>query len=389
VAKSRNFIELNGRRYDAITGQLWRDAGTNKIITRSIETTTPGKVINDVVGPKAGTSLLQYEKTKINHQLPSKVKSIVKPVQPEVAFSPISVSRSVHQLKAHPPEKTKTLSRAGVHKPGPSNSKALVHVRSPIDSAFDSVKLKTTKLPKRIDPLRLSKARTIEPSHMVSHFNPDKITENHKPTITSLPVHKPRTTTSSGAKPRAIDAVYHANPYQRHLEKVMQQAHSHEQPPVVLKRHGHKKHRWLTILIISLVVLSAGGVLLTKNLSVIEIDLASTHAGFKAKLPSYQPAGFSLIDHLQASYDQVVLLYHTRTDGRNYSVSQQISNWDSQTLQNYIDSTGKSVQSWQNRGITLYKYGNQLTWVSGETWYQITNHASLSNQQMLAIAESF
>jgi hypothetical protein len=293
----------------------------------------------------------------------------------------------VHHLKAHLPEKTKTLARLGVHKPGPSSTKALVRVHAPVDSAFTVIKQKPAKLSKRIDPNRLNRAKSIEPSYLVRHFNPDKVSEIHKTIIKPLPVRKQALNSQPLTTSQAIDAVRQPKPNQRRFEKIMQQAHSHEQAPVSLKRHGHKKRR-LTILVVALLVMLSGGILLARNLPGIDINLASMHAGFTAKLPGYEPTGFSLIDHIKASYDQVTLTYHTSTNGRNYSVSQQVSNWDSQTLVNFINSTGEPMQSWQNHGNTIYKYGDHLTWVSGGVWFQIINHANLNDQQLLKIAGS-
>lgn len=386
MVKSGNIIELNGQRYDAKTGQLI----SGDIKTSSSQTSNAkvsGKIINDIVRPFAN-SLLSTKSKKITSTQPQDKAKTGSALSKTIAVPSQTLKpRGVHQLKAHLPEKTKTLARLGVHKPGPSSAKALVRVHAPVDSAFMVIKQKSAKLSKRIDPNRLSRARSIEPSYLVRHFNPDKVSETHKTIIKPLPVRKQALDNHSLTTPQAIDAVHRLKPNQRHFEKVMQQSRSHEQALVPSKRHSHKKRR-LTILIVALLVILSGGILLVRNLPGIDINLASMHAGFTAKLPSYNPTGFSLIDHIDASYDQVTLTYHTRTDSRNYSVSQQVSNWDSQTLVNFITSTGEPMQSWQNQGNTIYKYGNHLSWVSGGIWFQIINHAGLSDQQLLKIAGS-
>lgn len=378
MEKSRNIIEINGKRYDAVTGQLLGNAITKK-------PASTGKAINDVVR-SAHKPLIETGTKASTKQLQRKIKADVVRVQPAKPAPVRKVSpRQAHHLNAHTPEKTHTLARMGVHKPAPSNPKALVRVHAPVDSVFVLSKQKPTKFTHKVDSDRLSRAKSATPNNLVHHFNTSETGEKHRYTAVSLPSHKTNSSTQPVSLTSTTDG-FSAKPHQNQFERAIQLARSHEQPPVPLKRHYPKKHHWLVVSIISLMILAIGGFLVIQNLYTIDIGLASMHADFTAKLPGYQPTGFSLIGHIQATYDQVILTYHTHTDSRNYSISQQVSNWDNQTLKSFIDSTGQPIQSWQKLGITFYKYGSHLTWVSGGVWYLITDHANLSNQQLLNIA---
>lgn len=389
MAKSPSTIELNGKRYDAITGRLLATDAIKKPVKKTTEPSLPKvKVFNDIVRPAGSLPTSQHYKTIISQHLHSPAKPSINSPVPKSTLVVAKSHHAAHHLKAHTPEKAKTLTRLGVHKPGPSNPKALVRVQTPVKSSFSAIKQKSTKYSQQIDMVRLDRVRAIEPNHLVRHFTPHQAVEGLKTTVKQLGVHKPVDSDQLTAATPLVDGVLRVKPHQRRFEQAIEQAHSHEEPPFDLGGQGSRRRRWKIAAIISLAVILVGAFLTVKNMSDIDISLASMHAGFTAVLPTYQPVGFSLVGHIQASYDQVTLIYHTQTGSSNYEISQQVSNWDSQTLVNFINSTGQPLKSWQNLGNTLYKYSNHLTWVSGGIWYQITDHANLSDQQLISIAGS-
>jgi hypothetical protein len=209
-----------------------------------------------------------------------------------------------------------------------------------------------------------------------------------KPTLAKLSVNKPKSVASAPPSAASTDIAYHAKPSKPIFDRALASARSHEQPPVKPKARHHTS-RTLTILAVFVAIMAGGGWLAIVKMPDINIELASLHADFSAKLPSFTPAGFAPSNHMQATYDNVTVTYQSTPPGESYIITEQVSNWDNQTLQNYINSTGLSSQSLQNLGNTFYKYGNHFAWVNGGVWYQITNHASLTSQQLLKIASSF
>jgi hypothetical protein len=146
--------------------------------------------------------------------------------------------------------------------------------------------------------------------------------------------------------------------------------------------------RSVTLIVAVVAVIVIGGFVFTQNVPQIATRLASLHAGFAVSLPSYQPAGFAFIDHVQASPGEATVSYRSTTDNGEFSIAQQTSNWNDKTLHAYVASTGLASQVWQDRGRTVYLYGSDMSWVSNGIWYQINNHAGLSPTQLLDIATS-
>ncbi len=137
-----------------------------------------------------------------------------------------------------------------------------------------------------------------------------------------------------------------------------------------------------------LVVLTAGGLFAKQHLSTLAVQLAATRSGVEAKLPGYEPAGFSLSGPVEYSAGQIALSYQSNTDDRNFKIVQKNSDWNSQALlENFIQESNKQFQTIQDKGKTIYIYaGNNATWVSGGIWFQVEGESSLNTDQLLRIA---
>lgn len=359
---NENVIEFNGKRYDAITGEL-----LGKSHAEVAEPLAPPKVarrtIDGVVRKKPAHQHTQdsFEKTKITVSAPVKIRT-----------------KPAHQagriLKPHRPEPTKTLMRRAVHKPA-TTIKPAIKPQSPAEvmaKPMSAIAVKHSV--HHVDPLRKHRATQTPKSHAVRRF----AAGSAHPHI-ALPVHqKPaveqviRPQPSPLAKPDIFEAaIAHAN--------------SHEQPALKHPSRKHHKKRKIALMITGFVaLLTLGGFLTYLNMSAIELKIASINAGFSAQLPAYSPTGYELTD-IKNRPGQITL--HFRSGDRTYQVTQQPTDWNSQTLGDSIIADASS-QPLQVNGRTVYVYEGIASWVSGGVRYDITGNANFSADELAAIAGS-
>lgn len=121
----------------------------------------------------------------------------------------------------------------------------------------------------------------------------------------------------------------------------------------------------------------------------LNLRLASSQAGFAAEMPGYQPAGYRFSGPVSYQAGKVTLNFKSNTDDRGYSIQQEVSNWNSQSLQeNFLASQNKTFEIQQEAGRTIYLYDSgKATWVNGGIWYQLDG-SSLSPDQLMRIASS-
>lgn len=138
-------------------------------------------------------------------------------------------------------------------------------------------------------------------------------------------------------------------------------------------------------------ILLLGGFFAYQYMPNIAMRVAASKAGFSARLPGYQPSGFSLQRPLKHSPGRVTASYKDPKGDRQFQLIQRSSTWNSETLlDNVVTASNQPYQTYQNKGNTIYIYGDSnATWVSGGVWYQIEGGVALSSDQLLRIANSF
>jgi hypothetical protein len=356
-------IEINGRKYDALTG----------LPLGAIHKPITGKVISDIAKP-------HHKPAPVMHPTQPSVAAAKKPATTSKAKA---TARPIGHLKAHKPEAAKTLVRFAVKKPQPSSSKAFVRVHTPIGSSAVTQHHTTHKPVLRADSDRLARSRMAPASHLIQHFSKESA-HPIVPNVAPIKVKSPEVGHSIATTNTK------RSPQQEQFEQALRSATSHNQK--ILRRPRQHlvrfSNRFVAVSVGVIAIIIIGGFVLTQNMPQIDVHLASMHAGFQAQLPSYQPAGFAFMSHVQAATDKIVLSYHSTTDERQFSIAQQVSTWSDHTLHAYVASTGQPLLTTQDNGHNVYLYGNHLTWVNNGVWYQITNHADLSYPQLLNIATS-
>ena len=182
------------------------------------------------------------------------------------------------------------------------------------------------------------------------------------------------------------------------FNEALRTATSHQQKSPYSKPKLHHRaakkigvsSRVISLGAISLAILLLIAVVAFKNVPNASMRLAASKAGFQASLPVYTPSGFGMSGQIQASPGAVTVSFRSHSDARNFEVSQKTSNWTSESLlSSYVASASKTYQTIQDKGKTIYLYGQgNATWVNGGVWYKVTGNAQLDNDQIVSIANS-
>lgn len=353
MTKKSDIIELNGKHYDARTGQLL----ASPIQQPKLESTQAKKITVTEHKPKA---------SKISHQ---------------------AAHHSVPaDTKHRRTERPKTLMRHAVKKPAAPKQKTTEHP------------LKRHATPRlKPDPSRLERAQKTAKHQAVSRFGvSSKITAASteypavKPVITELPVQpEPQFHTPVQA---TAPQPSHENTFQHMLD----QANSHTQPrhkrPTRRQHVSYKLGVSTRVINFSAAVLSAVlliGFFAYQNLPNLSMRLAAQRSGVAAQMPGYQPAGFGLSGPIEYGRGQITLDFRSHSDERQFRISQHATAWDNHALlEEYLDPTQETYQTLQYQGKTVHIYNQGATWVHNGVWYEVDNKARLSNDQLLRLAAS-
>lgn len=388
-----NTIDINGKRYDAQTGALLGDSPVSSIVAARRHATHQGRVIDGFVKKKPSHAAAKTAAPTVKSGtlvVPNSKVTIPKSAAPKM-MEPVkkkpNVTRTVAKTAAlRQPEKAKTLMRSVVHKPEVAMKKA-IKTQKPSEIAAAPVSELTPQLKKAahiVDDKRLSRARQTDRSTYVRRFS--TLQQNY-------PVSHPRA--AAVAAPRATVQVAAPAPIASEkpqnskaadlFEAAIANAHSHEQPKVKAKRNTRQKFVGITAGVAAFLVLS--GFIAYTNMSNIEVKLASVRVGFSVQLPNYAPTGYALTGGVQAKSSVATATY--RSGDSSYTLRQQTSDWDSQTLyDNVVAISSEQHEKLSASGQTIYVYGHNAAWVNGGVLYSIKTDGNISSQEILSIASS-
>jgi len=380
----KNIIELNGKRYDALTGSLLgkstaapmhKPAGTfvghrGRFIDGFVK--TPKRVGGSVTQSPAFIS--------------------VQPAPEKVTHAKSRSHAPAKHLPAHRPEHTKTLMRSVVSRPQIIR-KPLIKTQAPAEMMPAPIATIVPKLSaSQVNPGRLERAQDVKKSETIKKFNPgERATALARATVTTParphPAISPATNrATTGTASRAI--VPAAKP--DIFETAIARATSHEQPQPTQtgkRRHGQRRLINMTAGIAAVLIIT--GFVGYLNAPNIELRIASLQAGFHASLPSYEPVGYAMARSISTHNNQVAVRFNSG-NGTSFKLTQQPSSWDSSTLyDNLIATTNTAHQTIESNGRTIYMFGNtNAAWVNSGVLYQIIGTAELSNNQVSQIAAS-
>jgi hypothetical protein len=385
VSKTNNFIELNGKRYDAVTG-AFLGSGSQPVSSKPLAHTVKpaanhGMVMDGIKPPKS-----------VVHHV-----ALASHPHPETG-----VAHHIKPIAHHKPQHAKTLRRDIVKQPSITPQKPL-KLQAPTDliQHKPGVLALTPKLSSDIiDPARAGRSLDVPRSPKIERFR--KLpTPRQSATTTLSPIRPSHRPVESFSRAPARVAPRHVLPIQQSkdddiFEQAIAYARSHEQPSPAphhavhkTKRTNNRKHKRLVGAFASVLMLAfLGGFIFWQNRADIELQLASARSGVPASMPAYKPSGYA-VKGLTYSPGTVTIGFGTTT-GSSFNVVQKTSNWDSETLlQNYVATSGQAYNAYSAAGRTVYVYGDgNATWVNGGIWYQVNDNGQLDKDQIINLATS-
>lgn len=357
----QNFIEINGKKYDALTGKLIQSSGSSSIAKKSV------KLVANGIGV---------------------VDGFVKPPR-----------RSDHRSAVHPANKSlqrsQTLMRKSVQKPS-------MITTSKIDSkpAFTKSKLgasikrvqsaQEVKRSPQIQKYGQQSLRNTEIHAKPAGTKPQLITNKSISQLSKAPIESSKVAPSAPQRSMASRKL---------IEAAMANSNSHNEPQAkIIKAKKRSKiarklgvsTRLVTVSSGALAVVLLFGFFAVQNVPNVSMKVASTRAGLDARMPGYRPSGFSFKGPINYSPGRVSVAYASNSDEREFEIVQSNSNWNSDALlSNFVVAEGKQYQTYQDRGRTLYIYdGSNATWVDNGIWYQIDGQSGMTTDQLIRIASS-
>lgn len=399
---SDDVIELNGKRYDALTGAL-----LGKSHTKPVPAPTTGRVIDGFIRPSHPAVKHAPRKPEkkpepvaakkpVHHGAPAVHHEVKHDPKPIPATPKHEAPRAHHThthpapkiIAAHQPQHTKTLMRRAVHKPD-THLKPAIKPQAPAEMMArpDSSMVRHKHSVTTVDPTRQERADRIARHsgvrrfHSGSHAGASATAALHSGTVEHVPViavktaPQPQAHAAHPAKPAHVDI----------FEAAMSHANSHEHAK-------HKKHRAHRRLINTLAVVGAflviGGFITYLSMPAIELRVASMQAGFSVSRPAYVPTGYAMENGVQRDGGTVSMSF--RSGDSRFTITQQASDWNSQTLLDNTLALSGEHDTVQKNGQTIYVYGDgaNASWVNGGVRYDVHGNAQLSKDEIATIATS-
>jgi hypothetical protein len=410
VGKKGTIIELNGKRYNALTGELLKHIPeTAKTTTAPAAKPRPyggepsAAAVKSMDGFFKPVAASAVHKKPVSHAVAPRTSVVAAKPQPaaqKAAKKPVmDVQRPggvgiVH----HAPKKSQTLMRSTVRRPEPSirrKTKVTSHTHALV--AQPEIRIVKKLSHPKIDPKRVQRSSTVPQSELIHRFAAPAAlpVAAPKPQL-ALNMAAVRPVYASTPAAHAVSAPMDGASSMDVFERALQRANSHVDEPISKPRKGGTKRRKsglgkraLSMSTAALALLVLFGFIAFQNQANLTVRYASNKAGFSASLPAYKPAGYS-VGKFTYSPGQVGVQYKNNASGQSFSVVQKQSGWDSQALRDdYVATNAQTYKTIESAGRTIYTYGNNsATWVNGGVWYQVSSAGSLTTEELVNLATS-
>ena len=337
---SKNYVVINGRAYNTITGMVMDDIKIEK-----------SEIEKEQSISKRGTSVSNIHAAHVQKSSTLNRRHVKMPQRTPLAAKPQKARVDVKQHVA-----VKKFSTPIVSKPAPQkiaiNRPAEAH---PVTRRAQQRPLSVnTKLRKERQPLAM----------------------NNNPLVAIAPqkIEKPVAKTAHQLKNEAIE-----------------KALSNEIISNKKARRRQKKGgalRWLNTFSVGFAVMLLGGYLTYLSMPNISIKMAAVQSGIDAKYPGYKPDGYALNGPIKFKSGEVSMKYAYADGSSGYTITQQKSGWNSSAVKEFFSEKHKNPNTTMIDGLTIYSGGKEAAWVNGGILYQISGDANLSSSQIEKIATS-
>ncbi len=344
---SRQTIKINGKHYDAITGEL----------------------LVGFVSPDDHDAQANTHKITVANSTPKNAK-------------PQSIV--VHHTKP-----SQTLMRSAVKKPSLSNTP--IRVQHPLTGQSHVVPIAPKPSITTVGHARLERAKTTVRSEHVSRFNHDQNAAKLAVQLTHVPVR------SAPPKPEGDDVGAGApqpkptNSPEDMFTRAIANANHHAD----IKNHtrNYKKtarRHFASMAIGASALFIIVGFVTYLNTPSLQIRAAGVRAGVSTMNPDFAAAGFAFTGVTTHQDKRIIGL---KTDEAQYQLIQQPTNWAGGQMIEEISSVSASgranFKSVQFGDQTVYRLDNgNATWVKNGTWYQLNGERAISDTVLRSLVQN-
>lgn len=331
----KNTIVINGRPYDALTGLPVKDVSG---ATQQPQATAPSVSTQTVAKPS------------------------------------ISRQPAPHRMKT--PQRSRTLRREAVKQPKGAHSSKIIRQTAPKARVEKSPHIQKFA-PHPTTSLKTVAAPKTEPQPQ-PHIHSSTVRAAHH-RLASQAAPKPAARSSREIKESLL---------KESLHKAQPAKHTARHKPVK-KPFFAQQLRTSSVISGSLAIVLLGGYLTYINMPGISTRVAATQAGVDATYPGYKPDGYRFKGPVAFNDGQVKVSFASNSGPHHFSINQQKSNWDSQTvLDSFVLGQSEDYITNTSQGITVYTYDKGAAWVNGGVFYTLEGTATLSTEQVLRLANS-
>ncbi len=344
---SRQIIKINGKHYNAVTGEL----------------------LDSFASPDDHDAQTNTHKITVTTSLPLK--------------------KAANPPAVHPTKPSQTLMRSAVKKPVAASTPIRVQHEISVKQAAIPITAKPSVT--TVSHARLERAKTTVRSEHVSRFNHDQSPDKPAVQLTHVPVR------TAPDKPDETDAVAGApqpkpsNGPEDMFTRAIAAASHHADIKSHTRNYKKTAQRHFASMAIGasalFVIVGFAAYLNTPNL---QIRIAGVQAGVSTVSPDFAAAGFI---YTGVSASQGKRIVGLKTDEAGYQLVQQPTNWAGGQMIDEISSVSASgkpnFKTLQFGDQTVYRLNNgNATWVKDGTWYQLNGERAISDTVLRALVQN-
>lgn len=388
-------IAINGRHYDALTGKVIKSSDSNSDAKNRLHNSSKkAKSIDGFIrAVPHDKSSIKSTKLNLSTRLNRSTHSIAPNAKRVTEHSKTLMRNAVTKprIKKHAKPKTHQITHQ-IQQPKAARQR-VEHLINRGLVAANPAKVKITE-----------RANAIKKSELIGKFS--ELATPANPPITPDPTTI-QTTANSEVHLKNLEQLAKIETDPESEDEFTQAAlnisDSHHSSAIKEKRFYEKIADKLNISVLTLAIASAcllvivvGIVLLSLFMPQIDIYLANNKTGIHGVLPSYKPSGFSIkkISYTTSASGSgsITISYQSNSDTRSYKISEVASTWDNQALLQSVvtPDVGSNFKSFSSNGRLIYDYNgnNTAVWIGPNVYFNLTNNANLTPNQILQIANS-
>lgn len=226
--------------------------------------------------------------------------------------------------------------------------------------------------------------------HSMINRSSERIVKRTQTTPTPVKVHTPQKApqivASQSARPTAKQIKEEA------IEKAIQSTSRNDFSEKSQKSHRLHFGAGRIVLALTCAAAAVFAIVYFVNLNApnISLKVAAMQTGIEATYPSYIPRDFNL-SGITSEDGKITLNFKNSSNGDDFSLIEENSSWDSNTLlNNYVRPTfGDDYITMREQGLTIYISGDSAAWVNGGVVYKLSvASGTLTKKQIRAIAVS-